>query len=405
MTIRFNDKGAASQDVVRVAPMSTEHSRNSQHSPTYREGEGIPSINMSATFDSSSTTWGIDTVVIAFEVDPSQCDSDSNLWVTSSTQNLRKDRPESESLRGFYVLPNLDREVKITINLYVMDGICHISLNAARAVFSNKEDLLPPDALKPLIEGLIGTLLHVVWPRFCTVTSDGEILWKSDWAKEVRIKRLDIARNFLVSDASQLRQVVPMINGKYQRGKRTYDSSGGRWTIEIPTVEVGKDKLYNKSAQLAVNPEDEERMSAMSGTLVRFEAQLMRSRLAAYGLNRLALVNEESVRDALQARWDATGWGSPLPQRGDILKSVEPLKPKDRALLIGYLHLAAVNAHNDLSPATQRYLRKLAMECGLVAGMPVELSGPSTMYLDLRTGNEQPVSPISVAIAQMKGCA
>lgn len=55
------------------------------------------------------------------------------------------------------------------------------------------------------------------------------------------------------------------------------------------------------------------------------------------------------------------------------------------------------------SPASQRHLRQLAKESGLVIGMPVELSGPPTQYLDLQKGTEQPVSAIDAALAKMEG--
>lgn len=389
---------------VHQAPdLSVEHSRNQQDSPTYRLGEvSSPSVPAAIANTSSVSSWGIDTVKIGFKVDPSQCDRDSDLWVTSSTQNLRNDRPEAETFRGFYVLPALEREVKITINLYLMDGICHLSFNAARAVFAHKDELLPPDAMRPLVQGIVSQLLHAVWPTFVAVTADGEMVWSPDWAAQVSVKRLDIARNFEVDDAGPLRVVLPLQKGRYQRQVVTHDSGNGCWTIESPTNQVGKDKFYTKSALLALDPEESERMRARSKELLRFETQLMRGRLATYGLTTLDRVTEESTWAALEARWDATGWGTPLPETGDLLKAVEPLKPKDRALLIGYLHLAAAGAPSHLSEAQERRIRNLAKQCGVTVGVPVELVGEPISYLDLPTGTQQSMTPLMAVVAEME---
>ena len=382
-------------------------SQKQQDSPTYRDGE-VPLQTDCSSRDyvpESSKSWGIDTVKIAFKVDTSQCDSESPLWVGSSTQNLRNDQPDAQMLRGFYVLPNLTREVRVVVELYLLDGLCRMSFNAARVVFQDKEDLLPPDALKPLVEGLINALFDVVWPQFVTVTSDGEIVWDANWMQQVRISRLDLARNFEVRDSMRLRHALPLVRGKYQRQKRVYDSGGGCWTIEVPTSCVGKDKLYTKSAQLALDPDDAARMASLSGELVRFETQMMRNRLKDHGLNTLDRIDSRSTWMAMRSRWDSTGWGSPLPQRGDLLKAVDALKAKDRVLLIGYLHLAAVNAQVNWGEASERRMRMLAKQCGLTIGLPIELVGPPETYLDLVLGTEAPINPKTWPRTELEDCA
>lgn len=347
-------------------------------------------------------SWGIDTVKVSFDVDLSLCDSSSPLWTRSSTQNLRNDRPEAEGLGGTYVLPQSAGGAKVVMNLYALDKVCHLEFNAARVVSARREELLPPDALGPLVEGVIEQLRPVLWPAFVTVTPDGEIVWAPDWRSKVRISRIDLARNFEVDDPALIRQVLPVVTGRYQRGKRVYDSTGGGWTIEIPTQEVGKDKIYNKTAEMSRDPDDDVRLRAMAKSLVRFETQVLRSRLVSNDIKTLDRVNAGSVWATIQARWDATCWGSPLPVRGDVLCATADLKPKDQITLIGYLHLAAVGACANQTETTHRNMRKLARKCGLTVGLPVELMGRPRTFLDLWAGAESELGPILSALAALQ---
>jgi hypothetical protein len=78
------------------------------------------------------------------------------------------------------------------------------------------------------------------------------------------------------------------------------------------------------------------------------------------------------------------------------------LKPKDRLLLAGYLHHAAVGDALDQSETTHRNMRRLAQACGLTVGLPVELMGSPESFLDLRTGTVQPLTQLQRVAAGME---
>lgn len=373
-----------------------------QDSPTYREEVDRSSAGFTSgdDFPEQDWTWGFDTVKVSFDVNPALCDFSSSLWVRSSTQNLRIDMPEAESLLGWYLLPQVDWEAKVRIDLYVMDRVCHLSFNAPRMVTPVKERLLMPDALPPLVRGLIEAIHDTVWPDFIKVTEDGEIIWDDDWSTRVRLSRLDVSRNFEVEDTQTIKLACGAISGRYQRGTVVYKSKYG-WTVESPTTSVGKDKIYDKTAELSRNPADADRMAGLATALVRFETQLMRSRLKDNGLKRLSEVNGRSAWHALEARWEATGWGGPLPVRGEMSEAMTHLRPKDKLILTGYLHHAAVGDLADQTETTHRNMKRLAKECGLTVGLPVELMGKPEFHLDLRTGRQQPLSPLRKVVAQM----
>jgi hypothetical protein len=169
------------------------------------------------------------------DVNPSLCDSSSSLWTKSGSQNLRNDMPEAVNYTGWFHLPNVDWEAKVKVDLYVMDTVCHLEFNAPRMVTPVKEDLLPPDALGPLVRGLIESIKHSAWPDFVTVTADGEIVWDDDWSTRVRISRLDVSRNFReVKDSDSIAKGCGATSGRYQRGTVVHRSRFG-WTVESTT--------------------------------------------------------------------------------------------------------------------------------------------------------------------------
>ena len=334
-----------------------------------------------STAPTSDWNWGIDTVKISFHVNPDHCDLASPLWGQSSTRNLRNDMPEAETFIGRLALTNADARV----SLFTARNVAHVEFNAARAVSPKSAALLPPAALAPLVRGVLEQLHQDAWPVFISVTDDGEIVWDADWASHVRLARLDLARNFDIDDPLSVKAGLRSVRGSYAKDQVLHTDAHGGWMLSNRTKRSGSERFYDKAAELASYGLDE-RFIAPSGTMFRFEAQLQKDRLAALGLTTLDRVTEQAVWRALEARWDATGWGCWLPGQGDVLKALKGLPLPQRQRLIGFLHQMAVGDTSEMSTGHLREMTARAKSVGLVPGMPVALLGPPTQRLDLVAG-------------------
>lgn len=367
-----------------------------RHLPTHRRG-GLSFSNTgtedekraippaAGSVEPPASGWGVDTVRLAFPVDLAQCDRSSSLWSTTGSRNLTEEGEQAVVLHG--VLSAEYADVRVT--LYEKPGTCHLHFNAARVALEDPVVLLPPEALSLLVERLLDIVRPVAWPTFYSITSGGEIVLAEDWASRVKVKRLDLARNFEVDDVDRIKAGLTAAQGKYVKTRTVHTSGKAGWTLEHKTKRSGSDRMYDKSAEL----EAKGLVSAISEVtprLLRFETQLQAERLTAYGLERLAQVNRASAWRALAERWDATGWGSPLPGPGGVADAVASLLPRERLELVGYLHYAALGIEDGLTPRQRDRIRRLAKQAGVVPGTPMDVLGPPSSRLDLAEGGEAP---------------
>jgi hypothetical protein len=302
--------------------------------------------------------------------------------------------PEAETRTGDYTFVFDDRAAKVRVVLYSARGICHLTLTAPRFATDDRLDLLPPSRLKPLVRVVIDSLRESVWPVFVKVTEDGEIVWDQDWDAQVRFKRLDLARNLIVDDEPTVKAGLMAKESRYQKRRSIDLSSKGGWTISNRTNSSGMERFYDKTAEMGTRrsqSEDEARLVS-DEKVFRFEAQIMKDRLEAVNLKTLADLTDATAWRALEARWDATQWGRPLPGKTDLLEAVSGLPALSRMALIGFLHMAAEGQLGDLSPSQLRLQRERAKACGLTPGTPVRLLGQAQTLLDLHAGIHRPLT-------------
>lgn len=340
----------------------------------------------------SDAHWGIDTVRISFVVSPEHCDLHARLWPLVSTRNLRDDLPEAETL----VRDVQYESAAVRTTLYTARNICMMHFNAARMVSPKSSTLLPPAAFRTLVYRLLEDQMAVTWPHFVRISEDGELVWQDDWAEHVRIKRIDIARNLSIADPEAVKIGLRAARARNMKTQHEYTDANGGWTLENKTARSGTDRIYDKSADLA-RWEVEERL--LSGTpMFRFESQVQRDRLERLGLRRLSEITDERVWQALEERWDATGWGSPLPGRTDLFGAVKGLSVAVQEGLLGYLVLAESGdtAHMSRSHVAER--KRLAKSLGLTPGTPVDLLGAPDRRIDLRAGCIVPMAKAEVEI-------
>jgi len=329
----------------------------------------------------ADSDWGIDTVSCWLPVNLSLCSGDTALWSSVSTRNRldSEDRVETSVHLGFLHKDFGD----VRIELYPSDSRCRLHFNAARMVTPKSASLLPPAALKRIVEGILDEIRDSVWAEFDRVDDLGTVTRDADWQSQVHITRIDLARNFKVAKPELVK--IGLRAAKSRNSKSTHEyTSNGTWTFENRTKTSGTDRFYDKSAELEAFGVDE--ALKQQDTTFRFETELKKDRLDAFGLRTLDRVTDKTVWKAISKRWGATGWGIALPSGGGLYSSVSRLSHSMCDNLIGFLFRRAEGLDEDMPAQYRRERDKRARELGLTPGVPVDLLGPADRFLDVHSG-------------------
>lgn len=324
--------------------------------------------------------WGIDTVHISYEILLDQCELalPHEIWRRSSIRMEHGIVGERWSGSKACDPGHLD------IDLHTTRSTCYVKFNAARFISEDPLYLLPPDALLSLVEGIIGQLSRTVWPAFMVVTEHGEIVLAPDWAEQVRITRLDVARNLTVPREGAMRRALEAVQSRYGRSKRLLTSSGGGWSVYNSSATCGQDLLYDKRAEAM--KKDKSLGSTVPEGTYRFEAQMRGDRLKRLGLDRLQRVNKQRAWEALAHRWEQTRWGSPISSGGDLSEALDGLTPDMALRILGFLCSEATGGVVKLDVRKSRDLARMCRDLGLTPGLPIEELGGGARRIDLFAG-------------------
>ncbi len=341
--------------------------------------------------------WGIDTVNVWFYVNLDECEMNPSCWSSSSSGTYADSKKE-------YAKYELNLEFGHTTVKVILDtrkGVCKLRFNASRLLTGKSRQLLHPDALKPLVNVLLNHLSSHVWPVFDQKDEQGTISRDLDWPSQVKISRLDPARNLFVEDFHTLKQVL--IHTKAKNGKLNqliWDDNYG-WTFCNKTKSQGSDRFYDKSAEL--NEKGFEASLDQTGHWFRFEIQLEKERLKRHGFFTLADISDERIWEALEIRWLKCGWGVALPEPNKLGVVLAGLSNGDQSGLLALLSAQALGLKIPMSAGTATKFRKLALQHGLTPGMALNQFGPATGYLSLHEGKvvsfNTDVSEASVELA------
>jgi hypothetical protein len=325
--------------------------------------------------------WGIDTVTISFKVDLNLCSNDPSEWTKESTDFYSDSQQTRHNL-----VKVLEKEyANVRISFLPKYEKCSITFNSARLLSPKSRSLCPPSALKPLVAGLLDEVKEFVWPQFDYLDeASGEIKRDSDWASQVSFTRLDAARNLFIDDIPGVKQALPLARPKYWKGYILYLQPGESWTLVNTTERSGKDRVYDKDAELA-NHDVHETIDT-EGAWFRFECQLQEDRLLTNGLKTLDKVTDERVWEAIAKRWDYCQWGVNLYQRGTIQRAIQNLSANQKQDLVGFLALSSMNELEGLTPSRIRTMNALARSVGLTPGITLDAQGIANRKLSLWEG-------------------
>lgn len=325
--------------------------------------------------------WGIDTVTISFKVDLNLSSNDPSEWTKESTDFYSDSQKTRLSLVKLLEKDYAD----IRINYLPKYEKCSIFFNAARLLTPKSRELCPPRALEALVSALLDDVRDYVWPQFDYLDElTGEIKRDKDWASQVSFTRLDAARNLFIDDIPGVKQALPLARPKYWKGYVLYLQPGESWTLVNSTERSGKDRVYDKDAELA-NHNVHETMET-EGAWFRFECQLQEDRLLSNGLKTLDKVTDERVWEAIEKRWEYCQWGVFLYQRGTIQQAVQALSANQKQDLVGFLALSSMNEIEGLTPSRIRTMNALAKSVGLTPGIPLDAQGIANRQLSLWEG-------------------
>lgn len=323
--------------------------------------------------------WGIDTVTLSIPASYVQV-LEKNDWSHvegKSSYNFDKTAQVSNFSVGY---------ANVRVAYMPIYRSIFMSFNAARLISPKSAELLPPAALKPLVEKLLlGVVPQIpVLPDFMGIDEDGVVEFAPDWDKQVKLTRLDCDRNFLVDCPEYLRHALSHVKGKYQKTVHLYFNHEG-WTRANTTESAGMDRIYDKSAELR-NLELEERFH-WDKRVYRFESQLQRDRLKTFGVTTLDRIDDEAVWNVLERRWDACGWGIELPgQEGGLDELLLSLGEKDRIPFLGFMVATAEGITDKVDSKQRKRLSRIAKDMGLVPGLPVSSYRKMTKFLSLWHG-------------------
>lgn len=334
--------------------------------------------------------WGLDTIRLWFSVDIEQCDRDSDIWRTQGSNLDRYSGRTYDTLIGNLAKPYGD--IRVTLN--VLKQMCSLHFNAARMVSPKPKTLLHPAALIPLVEGILADLDGIVRPMFDALDKKtGEISRDINWASQCSVSRLDAARNLQLDDPERVKEALTAAIPRNHKTTSQHNSSGGGWTLANVTKDSGRDRIYDKDAELeAILSVDAVHCNTRS---FRFETQLQGHRLKLFGLKTLNQVNDERVWFAIWSRWSACRWGVSVGQQDSMFAATSHLTPTVQERLIGYLYLVSKGHAPTLATGRTRHMGKLARDCGLTPGLPLDKLGTASRFLDLQAGRlvDLPAAP------------
>jgi len=214
-----------------------------------------------------------------------------------------------------------------------------------------------------------------------------------DWVSQVKIRRIDIARDFQISDPGPMRKTLETVVSRYQRERAVHSSKGNGWTISNKSKSSGVDRFYDKTAEaLAKNAAGAAKHSVPAGTY-RFEAALREQRIDAAALTTLDQVTSQKVWDGLSSRWAQTRWGTPITSGGGLQVVLDTLSPNMALRILGYLHAEEKGLILSIDSRKRKQLGALCRELGLTPGLQSHEQGGASTRVDLWQGCLVPASP------------
>ena len=326
----------------------------------------------------SDANWGVDAIKVSIPINGEMSFPLSNQWTAKIGKPLRDGQEnifyQADFPLGLY---------KMRAFYWVTSSTCTIDFNPAHTVFGNNELLLPVEALPGVIKGAIEAT--ELTPAFETLDEIGTIAWPTGWLEFVSVQELELARNIFVPREAHKTFEQGLLGLPTPRGyKRKHEQKSGSFSLEFATCSVGKDLIYNKSAQMAalgLLPSEETEM-----IIYRCETRMRSKRLQKYGLKRPDLIGPENAWHAIADRFSECGFDRGLTGGGEVLSRISKLSYRERERILGFSQLVALGLDHDLASGARRGRQKTAAKLGLTLGVSMGELSKSSWGSDLWSG-------------------
>jgi hypothetical protein len=265
-----------------------------------------------------------------------------------------------------------------------------MEFNPSRFMDPDGTALVPVEAVSRICELLVEEYFAdgEALPAFAVTTEGEESLeyWEEDWQSQIRIVRLDVARDFLITDPLFSIDHFKNSKARHARGVSVIYNDGVAETWDSPnSKKSGHVKFYNKTRQ-AIKKGVKQPPS--DGTF-RFEYLLRNKHLQRAHIHTLADLTPEKFEYALRLGWDIAGLGKPLthPMGWLIKLNNSILSPEQKTQVIGYLHANELGVDLGMRNTDIKNVKSLARSAGLSFRTSLEKQGGVTMELNLVSGS------------------
>ncbi len=264
-----------------------------------------------------------------------------------------------------------------------------MEFNPSRFADPDGTTLVPVEAVSRITELLIEEYFKDgdALPAFA-VTEEGEEsleYWEADWRSQVRIIRLDVARDFVITDPHFDIELYKETKAKYARSVAIHYNNGVAETWDSTnSKKSGHVKFYNKSRQATKSGVKDQ---PVDGTF-RFEYMLRNKHLQRAHIHTLDDLTSEKFEFALRQGWDIAGLGNPVAHPQGWISQINgsALAPRTKAEVIGFLQAEMRGFDLGYRRYQEATLKKVARATGLSFRRSLEYQGNLIYRLDLETG-------------------
>lgn len=327
-------------------------------------------------------SFGIDMLRFSVPCGGENWDPHSPTWTSTYTPSTRK---WVKQRLGHRLAMKIGDTCILKIEFYPSSGRAYYELNPSRV-------------LDPFGWGLCDL-------SFCKLLVPRVVQWTADYIggspdpmkpSEARLHRLDLARNFVVTDPRWNVKLLLHEVPKYQGNVVAYLNKGVLNTLSFGRTTRKRVSLYDKRAEvLEKNRSRDEKLDVPPVGTFRVEAQMSRTALKEKQADTLANLRQVDLWKWLQADFDKSNWGHPVALGGGLadLLTDSTISVNARLRTAGYLVTKSKGIDIGITPQPERELRQICKSHGLSPGRPLDELGGDLMRLDFETGTLVPGSP------------
>jgi len=224
-------------------------------------------------------------------------------------------------------------------------------------------------------------------PAFAVTTEGDESLeyWEESWRSQIRIIRLDGARDFHILDPFFSIELFKETKAKFARAVSIIYNKGRAETWDSPSSKKNSHvKFYDKTAHAV---KKKLKNIPAQGTY-RFEYLMRNKHLQRHHLHTLEDLTPAKFEAALRFGWDMSKLGNPVNHEMGWVKQINDssIPAYAKAQVIGMLYANEVSLDLNLKPHEKRNIKRFAKAAGISFRRSLKKQGNLCMRLDLETG-------------------